>query len=418
MKKVLTFSLIILSSILYCQPNPDAVWQMVLYYPVENFIKEDSVIDISGYNTNGKLHNVNLVEDRHGNENGAIEFNGYNSYISMDCPYFSQTAYCYSVWAKIYQKPEYGTAQLLIDIGTEYGVDHFLMNTLEYSLNNHTGLLGGGYHKDGTHAIVRTQTFPELGVWQQILYMRSDSILKLYINGELVVSSTENVQEPYFGDDFTGRIGSRINGTQFFIGALDDIRIFERMLDDDEIDLIQTQDQIPEPFVNAGSDTIISNSTSEFQLNGQAYVFKELEWTTSGDGTFSNEKAKAPIYYPGAQDLLSGKIVNLSLTAEGYDPNRSLVSDTIRVMFLSESGIFENSNREFSVYPNPTSNLINISAKNSNNYSIKIFDQLGKLVLIDQNSETVDISNMSNGLYYIEIENSEGKRFSQKIIKQ
>ena len=62
----------------------------------------------------------------------------------------------------------------------------------------------------------------------------------------------------------------------------------------------------------------------------------------------------------------------------------------------------------FKIYPNPTTGIVYLS----NKLEYKIFNILGDLVLIG-NDNTVDISNLKNGVYFIE---SEGLR--QKIIKQ
>ncbi|MDO8609383.1 MAG: LamG domain-containing protein, partial [bacterium] len=233
MKRIyFTFLLLFVSLVTVAQYG---IYEMILYYPIEKAVSGDTVFDISGHNTYGIMHHVDLTTDRFGNENSAVSFNGIDSYISMSCPYFSQPEYCYSLWAKVYSNPSYGESDVLISIGTDYGIDHFLMNTNHYSLNDHVGWLGGGYHADQTHAVVRTQTPSIENEWVLITYFRDSEILKIYINGELAAVSEENVQTPYFGDDFVGNIGRRVNGTQYYFGAIDDIRIFEKMLDQSDI---------------------------------------------------------------------------------------------------------------------------------------------------------------------------------------
>ena len=78
----------------------------------------------------------------------------------------------------------------------------------------------------------------------------------------------------------------------------------------------------------------------------------------------------------------------------------------------------------FSMYPNPTTNYVNLSFSNaSKNIDIAVFDVLGKQVFSKQKAElidssfTLDVSNYNNGLYFVKI-NSEGKTITKKLIKK
>ena len=350
MKKIYITLLMVLVSLV--SEAQYGIYEMILYYPIENAVSGDTVIDISGHNNFGIMHNVELTTDRFGNKNSAISFNGIDSYISMSCPDFSQPEYCYSLWAKIYTNPPYGESDVLISIGTDYGIDHFLMNTNHYSLNDHVGWLGGGYHADQTHAIVRTQIPSIENEWVLVTYFRDSEMLKIYINGDYFVVSEENVQTPYFGDDFVGNIGRRVNGTQYYLGAMDDIRIYEKMLDTSDIMDIYLQEGIPVPLVDAGNNQIISSSTSEIQITGSARLFKSLSWKTTGDGTFSDTTVEAPIYFPGINDMNSSETI-LTMNCTGYSENDESISDTIKLInptLVPDQLLF---NANLSVFPNP-----------------------------------------------------------------
>ncbi len=78
-------------------------------------------------------------------------------------------------------------------------------------------------------------------------------------------------------------------------------------------------------------------------------------------------------------------------------------------------GINDVSDLNFSIYPNPTINSINISTTESIE-KINIYSIHGILVKETTNNKTIDVSNLSSGLYFIEI--TSGKRKSvQKLIK-
>ena len=73
---------------------------------------------------------------------------------------------------------------------------------------------------------------------------------------------------------------------------------------------------------------------------------------------------------------------------------------------------------QFSIYPNPSQNVVNIESKNNLIIeSIKIVDLSGKLIIEkNQNTNQVDIENLSNGMYIVEVA-SEGIIFKKKLIK-
>ncbi len=421
MKKAkLLFVLLLIQVSMFAQYS---LYEMVLYYPVEKAISEDTIYDISGYRTHGILHNVNLTTDRNGNENSAISFNGINSYIEMGCPYFSEPEYCYSLWAKVYSNPPYGSSQTLISIGTDYGVDHFLMNTNHYSANDHLGWLGGGYHEDQSHAFVRLQTLSNEGEWVHLTYLRNSEILKLFVNGEYAASSTENVQTPYFGDDFIGNIGRRVNGIQYYYGAMDDIRIYERMLEPNEIMQAYEQEGIPQPIVDAGLDQSFSSSTSSIQLLADAKLYSSLTWSTSGDGFFSDPNSENSEYYPGIEDLNS-EVTNLILTCEGYSGNSEIYYDTVQLINTT-SGMYPNvTGRDLRVFPNPISNSHSLiiessSVSLSKVKEVSLINSLGKFVkvseptVINKFSISVICDNLQNGIYFLTID---GIQTSKKVV--
>lgn len=77
----------------------------------------------------------------------------------------------------------------------------------------------------------------------------------------------------------------------------------------------------------------------------------------------------------------------------------------------------------FKVYPNPTSNYVNVNydGMNPSEFTIRLFDETGKIIREinpDNNETKVDLSNMSEGKYFITAVGKEGKQLETfKIIK-
>ncbi len=65
----------------------------------------------------------------------------------------------------------------------------------------------------------------------------------------------------------------------------------------------------------AGADDAICEGM-QYQLNGSALFYSYLEWTTAGDGIFSDPGILSPLYTPGSGDIANGE-VTLTMTAYG-----------------------------------------------------------------------------------------------------
>jgi hypothetical protein len=75
------------------------------------------------------------------------------------------------------------------------------------------------------------------------------------------------------------------------------------------------------------------------------------------------------------------------------------------------------SKTKMSLYPNPTFDELNIISNNLEINNKTIYSLQGKAVFSENsNSKTIDVSNLSEGFYFIEISSSDGKSI-QKFIK-
>jgi hypothetical protein len=71
----------------------------------------------------------------------------------------------------------------------------------------------------------------------------------------------------------------------------------------------------------------------------------------------------------------------------------------------------ELTNENFVVYPNPTTEMITIQSNNINN--VIVMDEFGRTVLTSK-SNTIDVSNLSNGVYILKINNTTKKIIIRK----
>jgi hypothetical protein len=92
------------------------------------------------------------------------------------------------------------------------------------------------------------------------------------------------------------------------------------------------------------------------------------------------------------------------------------------VAMVTLDGTLENIdfNNDFSIIisPNPTQNTLNINTQKTIK-EITVYDKLGKKITVTQvSNNTLDVSNLAQGLYFIKIISKNDKMFSTKFIKK
>jgi hypothetical protein len=88
---------------------------------------------------------------------------------------------------------------------------------------------------------------------------------------------------------------------------------------------------------------------------------------------------------------------------------------------ISTVGIEAHAQTVFNIYPNPASNEITIELYQQGEYTLKIIDVTGKVVAdfgkVYQDNKSFNISNLSDGLYFVRLE-TQGGLAIKKIVKQ
>ena len=73
--------------------------------------------------------------------------------------------------------------------------------------------------------------------------------------------------------------------------------------------------------------------------------------------------------------------------------------------------------KAISIFPNPANTEINIVLPSNDNAQIEISNAMGQVIIKDQNKNRIDISNLTNGLYFISVKQGQ-QSYTQKLIKQ
>jgi uncharacterized repeat protein (TIGR01451 family) len=105
-----------------------------------------------------------------------------------------------------------------------------------------------------------------------------------------------------------------------------------------------------------------------------------------------------------------------------FDYNPAIVTNTFHTEFVTSLGIGEVDAHGFAMYPNPAGDHVTVSLSgNSGNISnVALYDMLGKTVLSKKPAagatvETVDISAVSSGMYFLEVVTDKNIRTVKKL---
>ena len=73
---------------------------------------------------------------------------------------------------------------------------------------------------------------------------------------------------------------------------------------------------------------------------------------------------------------------------------------------------------DIAIYPNPTSGLVSIMVNllAYEKYTVMVYDSFGKLLVNEENTNTLDLSELSNGIYFVTVSTESGNVVKKKIV--
>jgi len=232
MKKTLLLLFTIVSFGAYAQINLNQ--GLIAHYPFNG-----NANDVSGNNINGTVSNATLTTDKAGTANSAYYFNGTNAHILLPFSnlynFAPQDSFSISVWVA----PEAGQswiAQALV-VKSPFHPD-FTLSNWNYGVYLWDYTPMGGYAL--THLLSSSiDTRIANPCWYNIIMTYKNGIWKMYVNGILV--SQDLTQTKFILQDGSSRIAFGRKGDaigDWYKGKMDEIRIYNRVLNKQEVDSI------------------------------------------------------------------------------------------------------------------------------------------------------------------------------------
>ncbi len=163
------------------------------------------------------------------------------------------------------------------------------------------------------------------------------------------------------------------------------------------------------------------DNDGDLDVISSSYYDQKIVWyeNLDGEGTFDSQK----IIKDNADRTVF--VYADDADADGDIDVFGVIEGANEILWFRNSlimGVGENATLNFSIYPNPTTDIINISAEKQIE-RVEIYNNLGQLVIespnnIEGNKSKIGITNLNTGLYYIKIRTEDGEVGVRRFLKK
>lgn len=239
---------------------------LVAYYPFNG-----NANDESGNSNNGIVNGATLTTDRFGNINSAFSFNGVNNYINLgngNSINIGTKDFSISIWFKTkehstsaLEHPHSGIVLYKGSWWSEIGYSLYMRGSEYGSIGGHLGVEVAS----GPIGTVIERTDNEIdkyndGVWHNLIFIAERIKLgKVYVDGKLYFAGDISVDNGSLENTTPLTIGGQLSNDRSWHGLLDDFRIFNRVLNEQEIQALY-------------NENILSLSTDNQTINFEQWI--------------------------------------------------------------------------------------------------------------------------------------------------
>jgi hypothetical protein len=277
--------------ILATSDNSFASAGLVASYPLDGDAR-----DASSNNLHGVIFDASPSEDRFGRPNSALSFNGTSSYINCgNFPQFNfNESFTLAAWVKLT-----GPCTNRFIIAKYIDLEGGNKSLHSYGLGVGPQSQTYGFVSSNSTSSVQAFGGPSLNdtQWHSVAFVYDRSYgLRLYTDGGLV-TTTPAANLPQFTNAVPFTIGSASSG-QFFAGAMDDVRIYNRALAASEVSALYATDiQSGLSLSRAVKLTLSTIVGRRYKLEGSADL---ISWRPLGSSFVATDTLSA--IYVDAED--------------------------------------------------------------------------------------------------------------------
>jgi gliding motility-associated-like protein len=307
--------------------------------------------DYSPSNNDGLVSGAKLVKDRFGNMEAAYEFDGYDDHIEISPKDLQLNNFTYSIWVNPNVLPNRGEGLFLFSVGSDYGDQHILFGD-HYSNDRHTGLSHGSYLGVANNVVCTESSVEPTGKWYHLVLIKDNDYYYFYVDNRLACKNSVHGGKAFYGTTTVrAMIGARNNYRQAASAIIDDIHLYNRAINQNEVEALFKGPKIEN---NTVPSEILANKTTV--CGGETITLRaksnqpgsEFKWTV--DGVAQNERSnelKLTIVDKGVDYMIDTQVeVSFDdLCFKRFKP--SSASRPIQVKHCSEPGEEEEITRIF-----------------------------------------------------------------------
>jgi hypothetical protein len=263
--------------------------------------------DSSGNAFNGNNYGASAADDRFGNSNTAYDFKGYSSIMLPTQSINNIPVGSVSLWFKTTQTT-----------GAQTIVTKTIVNTIDYfhlSLINQNIYFGVDMT---TQPWLVSKEKIQANTWYNVVASWDGNQWKLFLNGKPDTSVVSTSVVPYSMRNVY--VGMNDNGTEFFNGTIDDIRIFNRALSQTDIDSLYHKEDWPYTLTVSDTSLLINAADAS---SASLTITSNTTWTATSDQTWltvnpdSAIKGTATLTVTATENKGKIRFANLNISAFG-----------------------------------------------------------------------------------------------------
>jgi gliding motility-associated-like protein len=276
---------------------------LVAWYPMDGNTRDSFTRGLHGVRVN-----AGFGSDRFGNPNSACFLSGNNSRIVLPPDSFKLQLYTYSFWLNASSIPSSSGLGIycVADFGSIGGTQ--TVDLLNIPTITRKGWAGATYNTPlVSQYLVSQGSLPSLNVWYHLVIVRRSNELLIYINNELIQTdgSADNRGSYYGRGTMTATLGDRYSRDRSFHGGMDDVRIYNRPLDECEISRLFYERssvagsvlKLPKQICQYDTFTLKDSSwakpalrSSQWLINGAPYAGSNMQVIASDTGWLKVER--------------------------------------------------------------------------------------------------------------------------------
>lgn len=179
--------------------------------------------------------------------------------------------------------------------------------------------------------------------------------------------------------------------------------------------------------------TQVATLPAEGRVAGTQFSYNGLGYILSGDGEdhismetgefwvydpMNNNWEELPQHPEGSRWAPSSFIINGEVYIINGTSFSQYVTEIYKYNLESNLSIKESPNLIINIYPNPASDVINVNVPENLRYNLNLYDLNGILIRNVKSKSIINVNDLTNGIYILEIDIFEsGQKSNQKIIK-